>query len=342
MLKKTVITYILFIYCNNYLFAQDLFVSGDNLMIAKCNIQNCIYQIIGSTSKIMMDLAITPNGKLYGTDGKKLYSIDTLNANSQYIGLLIDTNYSGGQWINALVSINNQYLLGIGSSDTLYKISVDNAHKSSIGTVGYSSAGDLAFYNRLLYLADINGNLIEIRLTGDCNQIISVNSIGYMPTPFSSLYGLATIGKASCFESTLKIIAVEGSTLYEVNSSNAHLTLLCSDFLPFSAQGAASKKENSNQDFSSSFSNPNIFTPNNDGYNDSFRPIEYNNIFESNIIIFNRWGKIVYESNDVPFDWNGQSKIGENCSDGVYYYVIKLKDICNNINEYKGTVTLIR
>lgn len=76
---------------------------------------------------------------------------------------------------------------------------------------------------------------------------------------------------------------------------------------------------------------PNVFTPNNDGYNDSFViPILPP---KSQLIIYNRWGNIVYENNNYQNDWNGSD-----CSDGVYYYIITTP----YNKQYKGTVTILR
>jgi gliding motility-associated-like protein len=58
---------------------------------------------------------------------------------------------------------------------------------------------------------------------------------------------------------------------------------------------------------------PNIFTPNNDGYNDTF--YIRNLPDDSKLVIKNRWGKIVYRSNNYLNDWNG-----DDLTDGIYYY----------------------
>ena len=89
---------------------------------------------------------------------------------------------------------------------------------------------------------------------------------------------------------------------------------------------------------------PNIFTPNGDGINDYFeigygddgKPInDLNKYFESHkLVIFNRWGKIVYESNDYKNDWDGGK-----LPDGTYFYVLDCKGHTQNYN-YKGSVMI--
>lgn len=85
---------------------------------------------------------------------------------------------------------------------------------------------------------------------------------------------------------------------------------------------------------------PNIFTPNGDGKNDTFRVGSYN-ITEFKALIFNRWGELIYEWNDVNGGWNGNYK-GRQCPDGVYVYLIRAKGIDNALYDKAGHITLIR
>ncbi|MFH0867557.1 MAG: gliding motility-associated C-terminal domain-containing protein, partial [Bacteroidota bacterium] len=66
---------------------------------------------------------------------------------------------------------------------------------------------------------------------------------------------------------------------------------------------------------------PNVFTPNSDGSNDLFLPMQYEFIIENKIMIFNRWGRLLYESDDVLSGWDGTHD-GRECSDGVYFWIL--------------------
>jgi len=64
---------------------------------------------------------------------------------------------------------------------------------------------------------------------------------------------------------------------------------------------------------------PNVFTPNTDGMNDYF-VIRNLNLYDFRpLVIYNRWGGIVYESNQYNNDWDGR-----NVPDGVYYGVVSI------------------
>lgn len=80
------------------------------------------------------------------------------------------------------------------------------------------------------------------------------------------------------------------------------------------------------EDFSISVSEsmlnvPNVFTPNGDGTHDEFRVV-YRSIKEFHIWIYNRWGHLVYKSNDPAKGWDGTIN-GRPAAEGAYYYVIR-------------------
>ncbi|TVR81371.1 MAG: PKD domain-containing protein [Chitinophagaceae bacterium] len=83
---------------------------------------------------------------------------------------------------------------------------------------------------------------------------------------------------------------------------------------------------------------PNLFTPNGDGYNDTW---EIGNIFtypSAEVIIFNRWGSEVYQSSAYQNDWDGTYN-GSPLPDGTYYYVIRFD---NSDRLYKGSISIMR
>jgi gliding motility-associated-like protein len=64
---------------------------------------------------------------------------------------------------------------------------------------------------------------------------------------------------------------------------------------------------------------PNAFTPNNDGLNEIFIPQTMCHILDYQLVIFNRWGQIVYNSNDIQSGWDGYYN-GLPAPEDVYVY----------------------
>lgn len=83
---------------------------------------------------------------------------------------------------------------------------------------------------------------------------------------------------------------------------------------------------------------PNVFTPNNDGINETFGFGQFGfTSLQGNMLIYNRWGRKVFETTDLLTGWTG-----ENHSEGVYYYILNYVD-CNGGNTEKhGTITLLQ
>lgn len=75
---------------------------------------------------------------------------------------------------------------------------------------------------------------------------------------------------------------------------------------------------------------PNVFTPNGDYKNESFEIDAV--LMGSSLKVFNRWGKLVFESANYLGDWQA-----EEVASGIYYYT--LRDHC--YKEYRGSITII-
>jgi gliding motility-associated-like protein len=86
---------------------------------------------------------------------------------------------------------------------------------------------------------------------------------------------------------------------------------------------------------------PNVFTPNGDGTNDVFNAGAIRNVTSLNILIFNRWGENIFQSNNLNFAWDGQYQ-SQKCPAGVYFWVVQYIDINGNKHDLSGTVTLLR
>jgi gliding motility-associated-like protein len=82
---------------------------------------------------------------------------------------------------------------------------------------------------------------------------------------------------------------------------------------------------------------PNVFTPNSDGKNDEYFINDLCNTDVFRFVIYNRWGRLIYETTDPDFRWDGTTNSGEQASDGVYYYVMDGKT-----KSYNGWIQLIR
>jgi len=73
------------------------------------------------------------------------------------------------------------------------------------------------------------------------------------------------------------------------------------------------------------FNIPTIFTPNGDGVNEGFKAYSSRQYSSFEMIIYDRWGKEVFSSDNIEDKWFGKTKEGEICSEGMYVYHLKVK-----------------
>ena len=83
---------------------------------------------------------------------------------------------------------------------------------------------------------------------------------------------------------------------------------------------------------------PNVITPHGDYYNDFLKPflsdqpdvITLPVLDEYNLIVYNRWGDIVYSNNGLPLAWDGMAN-GDKLSSGSYIIVVDYKSFCGEV-----------
>jgi gliding motility-associated-like protein len=85
---------------------------------------------------------------------------------------------------------------------------------------------------------------------------------------------------------------------------------------------------------------PNAFTPNEDNLNDYFH-IKTINITDYHLMIFNRWGELIFESFNPTYLWNGRTKDNNMIMEGVYVYKFTYKDSKYKLKQVIGRVTLV-
>jgi gliding motility-associated-like protein len=92
---------------------------------------------------------------------------------------------------------------------------------------------------------------------------------------------------------------------------------------------------------------PNVFSPNNDGVNDWFSA--YGNpsaVRITDMKIFNRWGSLVFQTQNIPLDtptlgWNGLFN-GDPLNPDVFAFFVKILFVDGEEIMYTGDVTIVR
>ena len=97
-----------------------------------------------------------------------------------------------------------------------------------------------------------------------------------------------------------------------------------------------------------SYTLPNVITPNGDGFNDVFEPkvTGLSLITGAKTVIFNRWGNILFDTDDPLIQWDGKSKQTKmDCPPGTYFYVTDITYVGVTGEEslhLQGSITIVK
>lgn len=93
---------------------------------------------------------------------------------------------------------------------------------------------------------------------------------------------------------------------------------------------------------------PNAFSPDRNGKNESFRPVTGGIVLlDYKMIIYNRWGQLIYQSNDYITGWDGTFN-GAAAPNGIYPYLITYRIAdpvspgLSKVSKFRGTVLLVK
>ncbi|MBK7554707.1 MAG: gliding motility-associated C-terminal domain-containing protein [Flavobacteriales bacterium] len=147
-----------------------------------------------------------------------------------------------------------------------------------------------------------NNPITSCANSDDCNTY----SIYFSPTQDGELQLIATI--TGCTDTVFEHV-IDGSVAGcyaitatdSIGNESAFSNIVCGDNCPYYAL-------------------PNVFSPNNDGQNDLFVPFPWRGVERIDLQIFNRWGQVVFATEDPAVNWDGlHAEKKEPVPDGVYF-----------------------
>lgn len=253
---------------------------------------------------------------------------DTLNAcNSSQINLLSNTPLYGiGAWST---SDPSAVIADVNSSNTI-ATNLSSGWHEYIWTITNGSCPSTSDTMQVYIAASAQINQAD---TNFCIETMSLDISATSPEIGQNAYWMFTIGSGHFEDATASSTTVSDLTLglnkivYVLEHPNCAST---SDTITI----VASLCEGFDPVF------PTVITPNFDGKNDLFVINYLEKVYpDCKVVIFNRWGSIVYESVGYEEPWDGTHN-GEPLPMGTYFYKIELNDSENTI--YNGPISIIR
>ena len=221
------------------------------------------------------------------------------------------------------------------ASSLLYKVEMRDAHQQLMGTSVTASA----------VLLSINGNNNEANLSWteavpwlvDSSQVFKEDGNRFVQ--IASVAGMAYTDTDVESDETYR---------YYVRTFG-HYTLegIMRPLVNYSAiKTVRIGHEEPVEEFS--YTLPNVITPNGDGFNDVFEPkvTGLSLITGAKTVIFNRWGNILWDTDDPLIQWDGKSKQTKmDCPQGTYFYITDITYVDTTGEEklhLQGSITIVR
>ena len=192
-------------------YVNRIFLNDSTANLASYNTETGEFVYIGNTSQVLTDIAVSADGRLFGTSFNTLYEVDLATAELTTIA-----RYDGVTSMNALAFLPDGTLVAAGfNTSDLFEVNIETAGLTSLGNIGAASAGDLAVHEGELLMSTTSGQLIAINVGLDASAT-TTTTLGSVS---STTYGLASQGENDLFSSI-------NTSLFALNEDSASTELV--------------------------------------------------------------------------------------------------------------------
>jgi hypothetical protein len=211
---KQLVIIILLSICS-HVFSQQPVFATENGALYSIDLNNCSKRLVGIGVELV-DIAFTPDGRLWGLSNGAIYRVDTSNASSTFIGQTLIGGVS-------LESLNDSVLLS-EYEDSLWEININTLKTYNLGNIGYAAAGDLVWYDNDLYMS--SHQLIRIVLNSTNTMILSSVPVDSFDNPIPECEGLATASFPG-LENSIVGFCTRDYNAYKICPIDGSYQLLC-------------------------------------------------------------------------------------------------------------------
>ena len=211
------------------------------------------------------------------------------------------------------------------------------------------------WYKDGIVVPDATSNTYQVAVAATASYNVVIRTIENCITSEPFLITPSQLGKVnipadtiSCLGDTLQLAPALAGIQYSINNGSARSNVSISQEGNYTI--TATDSYGCNKIFSTHVAAqncadcnvyvPTAFTPNGDGLNDVFRATLRCFTTAFHCIIFDRWGRQIFESNNINKGWNGTFK-GTRLTQGAYVYIINYKTTTGKSKQAKGVVLLM-
>jgi gliding motility-associated-like protein len=202
----------------------------------------------------------------------------------------------------------------------------------------------------------VEGDWINCLLRADnpkCSGVYVVSNLirlQVLPVPVITITGEPIFSKPGSTQLTATIVGNPGSFTWSPASSLDNSSILnpiatpeftTKYILKVVDQDGCIAQQDYTIKIDRKISIPNAFTPNGDGVNDVFRVLYGSDISQVSLLVYNRWGQLVFVDRGANKGWDGTIS-GQTQPSGSYVWYFSYRDENGVLNTKRGSVILIR
>jgi len=229
-MKKLILFTVLSFYFLSGHSQEQIFVSTQGGEIYSFNLANCSFTVISQSGIEYVDIALTPDGNLWGKSFTSLYHINTQTGLPTLIGPI--GPFQNG---NAMEALNNSTL--VYNHSELRALNVNNTTNVPMGWIQYAAAGDIAWYNNDLYMTGA-AYLIKITLNAPNTYVTSVTIVNQSNGIIPPCQGLIT---AEFPGSPNALVGFGDGVIYKFCPIDASYEIICTHNLGVLSGAAATR-----------------------------------------------------------------------------------------------------
>lgn len=292
-----------------------------------------VYEIYIKTTDRCNDIVIPPS--------ESVYSVSTAYS-AAYFGAVIELDFSFETNANGLSGVR---FMEDGTPQETFTVSSGQVIRAisscvNVGDYFYQAQFGNAVSISAPFTVDLNGTLTPFPIQNINGELDGATfKLEYEEAPIDvAFYSIYKKDQNGVFQ----LLGTSANTSYTDTDLKSGVLELC---YAISYQDECGNESELSTEvcFELSSSNillPNAFTPNGDGHNDTFKVLD--GVFlEFQMLIFNRWGNILFSSTNPQTGWNGTFN-GQPSDVGTYVYQISFRNGANTLVEQTGTFVLIR
>ena len=288
--------------------------NGDNVYVIMTSDIACASPVTATSNKIILDVRIMPNPIITNNDTTVCTPVEVILKAS---GITSGSNHF--QWYNngILIPNANQVNYTATSADVAprkYTFIEDNGACSAVSdtvlvTMLASPSADAG-----TDITAVEGETISL------NGSVSSNTTNYVWIPSGGLSDRYILNPNLLVPGATTAYTLVAYNHANVCSSSDAVTIIVEKRIVI----------------------PNVITVNGDGVNDTWEIANIENFPDVEILIYNRWGNLVWKSSGYPKQWDGTNyRNGEVLPDGTYFYIIDLHSIKVK-DSYTGWVQIVK